>query len=365
MIALARACLACIALGTGWANWTVLATHPFAQPFVERGSHEIDLAVDAALARQVDADWIARRLERELSEADLEGARQTAALARQRDLPIAPEQAAALDALERAETGLAACAGCAADPATCPDLDLVLKCNLPVELTPLGDIGALARAGRDWATGDEIDRVDVALATAGLSASALALVSGGSSLTVKAGSATLRTARRARALSRPMEAYLARTLPALLHLDALPRVATGRAPAEALIDTARAATLGRMADDVVRLAGNTSRADALALMRYADGPDDVARLARVSDAVGEGTRPALHALGKARVFRLMTRLSDLALLAIGLIGLLLAQLLSLVLFALRRALPKPARRRPRRRIEPTVRPGGQPAPPRP
>ena len=204
----------------------------------------------------------------------------------------------------------AACTVCMADIATCPSAALLGACAIPFELSPLGDLAALRRAGLAWWSDEEIDALDAGLAAIGLGATGAIVLSGGSSLTVKAGAGMLRTARRMGTLT----PGLARLLDVS---DATAR------PALRVV----AANLG-----TVRRA--TSTADTLRLMRLVDTPDDAARLARIAEAAGEKTPRTLAVLGKSRAFRATTRVTRAAAGTLALLWLTALQLATIAATAL-------------------------------
>jgi hypothetical protein len=220
------------------------------------------------------------------------------------------------------------CASCAVDITTCRSLALVSACTLPFEMSPLGDLNALRRAGADWLNDADVDEVEVGLATLGLGATAATIASGGSSATVKFGATMLRLARKMGAMPTGL-------------MRALRAAATAGDEGVALT---------RLVTDIGRVRDGTSTAETLSLLRLADTPDDLARLARLAEAAGPDTRKAVEVLGKARAFRLLTRLSDLTVAAIGLITLLTAQagalLTTLIRWVLRPLFSPPPPRRP-------------------
>ena len=78
-------------------------------------------------------------------------------------------------------------------------------------------------------------------------------------------------------------------------------------------------------DDTGRLTRNTGLPAALHLMKHVDSPADMARLARVSDAVGPRMVGVFEILGKSRALRLSMRLANEVWYAItGLLGFLAA-----------------------------------------
>jgi hypothetical protein len=111
--------------------------------------------------------------------------------------------------------------------------------------------------------------------------------------------------------------------------------------------------LGRltaMTADFGIVAERTGTAEAVWLLRHVDDGEDLARLARVSEAMGKDSRKALEVLGKPRTFRLLHRVADMAVLAVGLVALVASQILSLLLGLVLRMLRRLARpRHPARR----------------
>jgi hypothetical protein len=71
-------------------------------------------------------------------------------------------------------------------------------------------------------------------------------------------------------------------------------------------------------------------------LRYAENSDDLARIARVAETAGTETAGVFALLGKARIFRATKRLTEVALLAIGLLSALAAQVLAAAFWFLRR-----------------------------
>ncbi|MDC0011889.1 hypothetical protein OAE29_01275, partial [Octadecabacter sp.] len=65
-----------------------------------------------------------------------------------------------------------------------------------------------------------------------------------------------------------------------------------RTGASALVDSAKLAELTDIGGSLRRVAQNTSVADAVSLVRHVDSPQDAARLARVTDAMGPKARAA-------------------------------------------------------------------------
>ncbi|WP_226625131.1 hypothetical protein [Alloyangia pacifica] len=309
-----------LALGL-WA----LTTHPFAQPFLTASEAEVRRALDAALVQTLTPERLAQEIGAALEAQDLDRIDMLLPVAAR--IGVAPEHAQSeqIDALREAKDSVwgkvEACGICAADIANCPSLQMLAYCGIPLELTPIGDLNALRRAGGDYFSGAEVDKVEVTLATVGLAATGTLALTGGTSATVKAGATALRMGRRLRTLTPSFLDELARLAdPAMLR-----RLVSGTGDAA---DSARLARAEAVAGDVSRVVGDTSMTDGVLLLRHVDGAEDAARLARVSEVAGSETRGVMEVLGKSRTFRTLVRVSDHAFATVALLWLAFAQALT-------------------------------------
>jgi hypothetical protein len=339
--AAARATAAAAALATGGASLWALSQNPFAAPLVERSAAGISLSVERAMAREVTPAWLLPRLDDALARHDRDRIAMLAGLATDYGIPLDPTTQARVDDALAAPGSLesaADCAACALDIRTCESLAAIAACAIPFELTPFGDLNALRRQSTAWVYGEEVDEIETGLALVGLAATGALVVSGGGSYLVKGGLSAIRAARRMNVLTPGFTRTLAEAAELPVNWGAVLRAA----PVEEITDIARLSRLTGMARDLSRVADRTSPAEALVLMRHVETAEDAARLARTAEALGPQTRVAMEVLGPARVFRSLTRVSDLALLTVGLLTALFVQLgglaLSLVLRRVRRAL---------------------------
>ena len=331
----------CAALTLAATIWA-LSQNPFASALVARGTLEARANLQRALALHVDSDWVAHQTDAALVADDLDALRLTLSIAADRGValppPLATRAKVRLAAADAPLQKLSDCAACAWDMTACASIADLASCALPVELTPLGDVNALRRAAATHLAGDSVDRIEVALALTGLAATGAVLVTAGSSASVKAGATALRVARRTGSLS----PGLARQLRQMADLDIayarLPDYLAGKVPLSAVADPAKISRIGRTAQDFGLIAKRTSPAEAISLLGYADTTDDLASLARLADAQGPATRGTLRILGKARSFRMMHRLTDLALATLALLAALAGQCLAACLWAARRAI---------------------------
>lgn len=313
--------------------WTLLY-NPFAQPSVDRSIASLSQTLDRALARQVTPDWLGRELDAALDAGDWGRVETLTLIGADQGLTPSPETSARIEILQTEKTGTWAtvrdCARCMADVMDCPTVAMIAACAVPFELTPAGDLNSLRRAGVAAASGDDIDEIDVALSVFGLGATAASGVSGGTSVTIKAGTTVLRLGRRLGTLTPAFQ----RTLGQLLDINLQPSMITdwlaGRVTLDAVVDTGRVAAFGQVAGDLATVARHTSLGEAVVLLQYVDSPSDAARLARVSEAAGPNTRAILETLGKQRVLRTTIRLTTLALTAVALLALMILQVLVLL-----------------------------------
>ncbi|MEM8851038.1 MAG: hypothetical protein AAGE03_13515 [Pseudomonadota bacterium] len=299
-----------------------LSTNPLVAPWTERAGRDLTLALDREVARVARPAWIEAALAEAVAEEDAERAEMLIGLAADLGHEMNTTQAERLIASRNGWLASAAtCTACMADVATCPSIAMLGACAIPFEMSPLGDANALRRAGVAWWQAEDVDELEAGLAVLGLGATGAALATGGSSLTVKAGTGLLRMARRMGSVT----PGLTRMLDVPVAWSRLPDLALGTARLDEIADPARLAALHTVARDLGRIRAATSTGDALRLMRFVDGPDDARHLARIAEAAGPKTGRTLHVLGKGRAIRASMRLTRAATGTLALIWLTLIQ----------------------------------------
>ena len=285
-----------------------------ARIWVERQTDRIAAELDRQIARYADSGTVAARVRSHLA-ADPRNWLALEALLDEADragIALPPELLAEVEAARSAETGWIArtgrCLGCTWNPERC-SFDRVMLCRAPVEMTPLGDIDGVTRQGVRYLRGQEVDEVVLVLSLVGLSATALVVVTGGSAASVKTGSSLVKLARKTGA----MPAWMARTLSDAarrgVDWSGLRRVRAGDDLA-ALSDRAVLRPAVEAVEASGRIVTAAGMAAGLYLVSKTADARDLARLARVSDAMGDRTIGTFEMLGKSRLLRAGIRLSD-------------------------------------------------------
>jgi len=357
----ARFILGCIALG----SLTISAWHlfqfwhdPLVRLTVERSVEEIRERLESELTRGATPEAMAARLRELLAEQPRDWSRIDAIteLAEARQAPLPDDVVAEVEAA-RGEDHSAleltkACAVCAWDYDNC-SLSNVFVCRVPLDLTPVGDIGSILRELWHMAAGQEVDQIDLVLSTFGVGAVVIAPVVGGTSLSLKLGAGAAKAAYRMGSLSGPIVAE-GRRLGAravdwdlLRHsrpgrfLDVLPR-ALRKDAAEPIVGFLR---------DVEEMRGAIGARQTRFVLRQVDSAEEARRMTAVAKAAKTKTAGSLEMLGKRRLLRLAARWSDEAYALLKAItGLLIALVMlffSMLKAVLLRLLRRAARERPR------------------
>lgn len=313
------------------ANVVAFTQGPFVEPWVVRTKAEAVLALEQAVAGQLTPEWIGEELDAAVDGEDLARAQLLLELVEHHEVPIRHQIDRARSYVDR-ETGLVAqlemCSSCFTDPTDCKTPSVFLACNLPVELTVIGDARILAEAGADVVAGDPVDRIDVVLATVGIGASALMPFTGGTSYSIKAGSTALRVARRMGVLGKGLGRILSKASDIPFRWNKADEfITTGNL--DVVTDSRLLMELADVAGDIGTVGRNARPQDAIFLFRHIENVDDAAELAQVSKVTGKQTREVIEVLGLQKAAKLVRRLSDLAMVTIGLLCTLAGQILAL------------------------------------
>ena len=266
-----------------------------------------DIHINSAL--RSNQALVAGHIEAALAEGDSDLANSFVELARDRGIVVGDELSkrvsdAVTDAgsashfAKRFATGLVT--GNADDVAS-------LSGTVAGDLFVFGDIRDVVREGKHLATGEEVDRLVLGLATVGLAVTAATYVSVGGVGPLRAGLSMVKDARKVGRLGEGLTQWAGRSAREVVDAPVLQQaVAKGSVlrPGEtisaikAAFRAEKAGALVRLAKDVGRVGEKAGTRGALDTLRIAQGPKDVARAARLAESKGGQTRAILKVLGR-------------------------------------------------------------------
>jgi hypothetical protein len=175
------------------------------------------------------------------------------------------------------------------------------------DLFVFGDIRDVVREGKHLVMGEDTDHLVLGLAAAGLAVTAATYVSIGGAAPVRAGLTLVKDARKVGRLGEGLTEWAGRSAREVVDTPMLQNaVASGSVmrPAQtasairAAFNTGKAGALVRLAKDVGRVGERAGSRGALDTLRIAEGPEDVARAARLAESRGGQTRAILKLLGR-------------------------------------------------------------------
>src|ERR1700722_7364108 len=175
------------------------------------------------------------------------------------------------------------------------------------DLFVFGDIRDVVREGKHLAMGEDTDRLVLGLAAAGLAVTAATYVSVGGAAPVRAGLTLVKDARKVGRLGEGLTLWAGRSARDLVDTPMLENAVESASvlrPGEsvraikAAFRPEQAAGLVRLAKDVGRVGEKAGARGALDTLKLAEGPEDVARAARLAESKGGQTRAILKMLGR-------------------------------------------------------------------
>jgi hypothetical protein len=271
-----------------------------------------DARIDAVFREnraQQNQAAVAEQIEAALSAGDADLAGSFVSLAREKNVPIADqltrrvadavtEEGSSAHLAKRFATGLVT--GNADDVAS-------LSGTVAGDLFVFGDIRDVVREGKHLAMGENTDRLVLGLATAGLAVTAATYLSFGEAVPARAGLTLVKDARKAGRLGEGLAEWAGRSARDVVDTPVLQRaVASGSVmrPGEtvsaikAAFRAEKAGGLVRLGKDVGRVTERAGTRGALDMLKLAEGPEDVARAARLARTKGGQTRAILKILGR-------------------------------------------------------------------
>ncbi len=263
----------------------------------EGGADRLQLRLSDELSHE-PRDWVVI--------ASLERIADDQAITLEPDLAMRLE--GARDADHSLLSGMGECARCAYDTVSC-QLNGAMICGLGINLTPVGDVAGLTRAGVAYAKGEPVDRLDAGLSAVGLTATALVVASGGTSISIKLGAGFLKFAHLTGRMPVAVTRALRRAGADGIDWAALPAVrSTGDLGRIVRMDALRPAALA--AGDMGRIAAKAGPQQALHLLEGTENLGDVRRVALASDSLTDRTAGYFEIFGKSRILRVTARLAD-------------------------------------------------------
>jgi hypothetical protein len=175
------------------------------------------------------------------------------------------------------------------------------------DLFVFGDIRDVVREGKHLAMGEDADRLVLGLAAAGLAVTAATYVSVGGAAPVRAGLTLVKDARKVGRLGEGLTLWAGRSARDLVDTPMLENAVESASvlrPGEsvraikAAFRPEQATGLVRLAKDVGRVGEKAGARGALDTLKLAEGPEDVARAARLAESKGGQTRALLKMLGR-------------------------------------------------------------------
>jgi hypothetical protein len=175
------------------------------------------------------------------------------------------------------------------------------------DLFVFGDIRDVVREGKHLAMGEDTDRLVLGLAAAGLAVTAATYVSVGGAAPVRAGLTLVKDARKVGRLGEGLTLWAGRSARDLVDTPMLENAVESASvlrPGEsvraikAAFRPEQAGGLVRLAKDVGRVGEKAGTRGALDTLKLAEGPEDVARAARLAESKGGQTRAILKMLGR-------------------------------------------------------------------
>ena len=175
------------------------------------------------------------------------------------------------------------------------------------DLFVLGDIRDVVREGKHLAMGEDTDRLVLGLAAVGLVVTAATYVSVGGAAPVRAGLTMVKDARKVGRLGEGLTEWAGRSAREMVDMPVLQNaVASGSVmrPGQtvtairAAFSAEKAGALVRLAKDVGRVGERAGFRAAQDTLKVAEGPEDLARAARLAESRGGQTRAILKLLGR-------------------------------------------------------------------
>jgi hypothetical protein len=253
---------------------------------------------------------IAQNIEAALAANDADLASSFIDLAREKNIPVTEELSRRVsDAVAEANSSSHFAKGFATGLVTGNADDVAsMSGTVAGDLFVFGDIRDVVREGKHLAMGEDTDRLVLGLAAAGLAVTAATYVSVGGAAPVRAGLTLVKDARKVGRLGEGLTLWAGRSARDLVDTPMLENAVESASvlrPGEsvraikAAFRPEQAGGLVRLAKDVGRVGEKAGTRGALDTLKLAEGPEDVARAARLAESKGGQTRAILKMFGRS------------------------------------------------------------------
>jgi hypothetical protein len=253
---------------------------------------------------------IAQNIEAALAANDADLASSFIDLAREKNIPVTEELSRRVsDAVAEANSSSHFAKGFASGLVTGNADDVAsMSGTVAGDLFVFGDIRDVVREGKHLAMGEDTDRLVLGLAAAGLAVTAATYVSVGGAAPVRAGLTLVKDARKVGRLGEGLTLWAGRSARDLVDTPMLENAVESASvlrPGEsvraikAAFRPEQAGGLVRLAKDVGRVGEKAGTRGALDTLKLAEGPEDVARAARLAESKGGQTRAILKMFGRS------------------------------------------------------------------
>ena len=266
-----------------------------------------DAQINSALRNNQSA--VAQNIEAALAANDADLANSFIDLAGAKNIPVTEELSARVrDAVAEAGSTSHFAKGFATGLVTGNADDVAsMSGTVAGDLFVFGDIRDVVREGKHLAMGEDTDRLVLGLAAAGLAVTAATYVSVGGAAPVRAGLTLVKDARKVGRLGEGLTLWAGRSARDLVDTPMLENAVESASvlrPQEsvraikAAFRPEQVGGLVRLAKDVGRVGEKAGTRGALDTLKLAEGPEDVARAARLAESKGGQTRAILKLLGR-------------------------------------------------------------------
>ena len=265
---------------------------------------------DRALATSFDRSVAIREIEAALAANDADLANSFLELARERNVAVpAVIVGQVKDAVERANSAAAHVESFARGLITGEPENMVGFAGTTLgDLFVYGDVRDLVREGGRYVSGQPADELVLGLAAVGLAITAGTYASMGAATPARVGLSAVKAARRTGRIGAGMADWIGRSLREVVDWSALKRAGAAISDpkmamreARTVVKADKAGGLMKLASDVGTVQTKAGTQAALDGLRLAQGPRDMARVAKLAEKKGTKTRAILKTLGRGAI----------------------------------------------------------------